>query len=70
MNKRGNAKVSAGEFQRKKKRTEKEELSVRIVFHRFAPCKGIQDIHRFWIPDYEYLIPVFVSGTWILDCNP
>ena len=50
MNKRGNAKVSAGEFQRKKKRTEKEELSVRIVFHRFAPCKGIQDIHRFWIP--------------------
>ena len=50
MNKRGNAKVSAGEFQGKKNRTEKEELSVRIVFHRFAACKGIKDIQRFWIP--------------------
>ena len=37
-------------FKGKKNRTEKEELSVRIVFHRLAACKGIKDIHRFWIP--------------------
>ena len=23
-----------------------------------------------WIPDSRYFIPVFVSGTWILDSNP
>ena len=23
-----------------------------------------------WILDSRYLIPVFVSGTWILDSNP
>ena len=40
-----------------------------------APCKGIyKDSHGFWIPrrripDSRYLIPVFVSGTQILDSN-
>ena len=36
--------------------------------------KGIQDstgfcISRSKIPDSRYWIPVFVSGTWIVDCN-
>ena len=39
-----------------------------------APSKGIQDILRIldsmqWSPDCYYWIPVFVSGTWILDSN-
>ena len=46
------------------------DSSVSIV----ATCEGIQDstgfcISRSKIPDSRHWIPVFVSGTWIVDCN-
>ena len=42
---------------------------VRLFFliRLIAPCKGIQDSPGFWIPRRGLRIPVFVSGTWILD---
>ena len=44
------------------------------LVQRFATCKETQE--QSWIPDStprisdsRYWIPVFVSGTWILDSN-
>ena len=47
------------------------EEGIKVIF---APYKGIQDSLVFWIPrrrypDSRYWIPVFISGTWILDSN-
>ena len=43
-------------------------------YFKVATCKGIQDSLGFWIPRRglqipRYWIPVFGSGTWILDCS-
>ena len=35
-----------------------------------APCQRIQDSLGFWIPFHGFWIPVFSSGTWILDFIP
>ena len=47
------------------------EEGIKVIF---VPCRGIQDSLVFWIPrrgypDSRYWIPVFISGTWILDSN-
>ena len=38
-----------------------------FLLRLIAPCKGIQDSVRFWIPRRRLRIPVVVSRTWILD---
>ena len=40
-----------------------------------TPCRRTQDSLGFWVPRrgfriFRYWLPVFVSGTWILECNP